>query len=73
MSTNEVIERLDAAVCALGDVDVSGWSDDTLSTHLTQLSLVLCRVDAQLSRLADAVRSRGFAVQEAEASVAQAA
>jgi len=65
MSTKEVIERLDAAVCALGDVDVSGWSDDALGNHLTELSAVLCRVDAQLSRLADAVRERGFAVHEA--------
>ncbi|HZN74576.1 MAG TPA: hypothetical protein VFC00_23155 [Micromonosporaceae bacterium] len=65
MSTKEVIARLDAAVCALGDVDVSGWSDDALRNHLTELSAVLCQVDAQLARLADAVRNRGFAVQEA--------
>jgi hypothetical protein len=65
MSTKEVIARLDAAVCALGDVDVSGWSDDALRNHLTELSAVLCQVDAQLARLAEAVRDRGFAVQEA--------
>jgi hypothetical protein len=64
MSTKEAIERLDAAVNALGDVDVSGWSDDTLSGHLDQLSTVLCQVDAELARVADAVRARGFRVQE---------
>jgi hypothetical protein len=64
MSTNETIERLDAAVDALGGVDLTEWSDTTLSGHLDELSTVLCRVDAQLSRLADAVRSRGFTVIE---------
>ena len=64
MSTNEVLARLDAAACAMGDVDVSEWSDDALCDHLTQLSAVLCQVDAQLARLADDVRSRGFVVQE---------
>lgn len=64
MSTNETIERLDAAVDALGGVDLKDWSDTALSGHLDELSTVLCRVDAQLSRLADAVRSRGFTVIE---------
>jgi hypothetical protein len=64
MSTKETIERLDAAVSALGDVDVSGWSDDTLRGHLDELSTVLCQVDAELARVSDAVRARGFRVQE---------
>ena len=64
MSTKEAIERLDAAVCALGDVDVSGWSDATLIDHLEDLSAALCRVDSQLARLADAVRARGHRVHE---------
>jgi hypothetical protein len=64
MSTKEVIGRLGAAVDALDKVDLTSWSDDTLSGHLDELSRVLCRVDAQLARLADAVRSRGFAIAE---------
>lgn len=64
MSTKEVIARLDAAVSALGDVDVTGWDDAALLGHLDELSAALCRVDAQLSRVADAVRSRGYRVAE---------
>jgi hypothetical protein len=64
MSTKEAIERLDAAVCALEDVDVSKWSETTMIENLEDLSAALCRVDAQLARLADAVRARGFRVQE---------
>jgi hypothetical protein len=64
MSTNDAITRLAAAVSALGDVDVSGWSDATLSGHLDELSSALCQVDAELSRLAEAVRARGFRVEE---------
>ncbi len=64
MSTIEAIGRLDAAVHALDDVDLTNWSDTTLSGHLDELSVVLCRVDAQLARLSDAVRSRGFAIAE---------
>jgi hypothetical protein len=68
--TGRDIERLDAAVHALDDVDLEGWSDTALSGHLDRLSLVLCRVDAQVSRLAEAVRSRGFSVREVELPLA---
>jgi hypothetical protein len=64
MSTKDAIARLDAAVSALGDVDVSGWSDAALNYHLDELSTALCQVDAELSRLAEAVRARGFRVEE---------
>lgn len=64
MRTKKSIERLDAAVRALGEVDLADWSDATLRGHLEELSAVLCRVDDQLSRLADAVRARGFRVEE---------
>jgi hypothetical protein len=64
MSTKEAITRLDAAVSALGEVDLSEWSDDTLRGHLLELSVALCRVDAALSRVAEEVRSRGFRVEE---------
>ena len=68
MSTKEAIARLDAAVRALGDVDVADWSDATLRGHLEELSAALCQVDGQLARLADAVRARGFRVEEAAAN-----
>ena len=64
MSTNEAIARLDAAVTALGEVNLADWSDATLRGHLEELSLALCQVDGQLVRLAEAVRSRGFRVAE---------
>jgi hypothetical protein len=64
MSSNEVITRLRAAVSALGDVDVSGWDDSALTDHLAELSSALCEVDAQLSRVSDAIRARGFRVAE---------
>jgi hypothetical protein len=65
-----VIDQIDAAVDALGSVDFATWSDSSLSGHLDELSLVLCRVDAELSRLADAVRSRGFDIAEVELPLA---
>lgn len=65
-----VIHRIDAAVDALGEVDFATWSDSSLSGHLDELSLVLCRVDAELSRLADAVRSRGFDIAEVDLPLA---
>ena len=65
-----VIHRLDAALGALDDVDFSSWSDESLEDHLDEVSVVLCRVDAQLSRLADAVRSRGFAIAEPDLPLA---
>ena len=64
MSSNESIARLRAAVSALGDVDVSGWDDAALTEHLDELSGALCEVDQQLSRLADAIRARGFRIAE---------
>jgi predicted transcriptional regulator len=64
MSSNDAIARLHTAVSALGDVDVSGWDDATLRDHLVELSVALCRVDEQLSRLADGVRARGFRIVE---------
>ena len=65
MSTKESIERLDAAVRALGDINLAEWSDATLRGHLEELSDVLCRVDGHLARLAESVRARGFIVAEA--------
>jgi hypothetical protein len=64
MSSNDAIARLTAAVSALGDVDVSGWDDSALRNHLDELSAALCELDTQLSRVADAVRARGFRIAE---------
>ena len=64
MSTNEAIERLDAAVSALEGVDVSTWTDDALRDKLGQLSTSLCALDAVLARVADGVRARGLRVEE---------
>jgi len=64
MRSNELITRLRAAVSALVEVDVSGWDDVALNDHLAELSAALCEVDAELSRVADAVRARGFRVVE---------
>jgi hypothetical protein len=64
MSSNDVIARLDAAVRALGEVDVFALPDDALRDHLSELSSALCQVDAHLARLADAVRSRGYSIIE---------
>ncbi|MEO3779757.1 hypothetical protein ABGB16_23530 [Micromonospora sp. B11E3] len=64
MSTNEVMARLEAAVSALGDVDVSAWPEDTLKEQLGQLSTALVALDATLARVADGVRARGLRIEE---------
>jgi hypothetical protein len=60
----ESIARLRAAVRALGEVDVSGWDDSALTDHLDEISTTLCAIDAELTRVADAVRARGFRIAE---------
>jgi hypothetical protein len=60
----ESIARLRVAVRALDEVDVAGWDDSALTEHLDEISATLCAIDAQLSRVADAVRARGFRIEE---------
>src|SRR3954471_3409179 len=60
----ESIARLRAAVRAMGEVDVSGWDDTALTEHLDELSATLCALDAQVTRVAEAVRARGFRIAE---------
>src|SRR5690349_7141049 len=60
----ESMARLRAAVIALDQVDVTGWDDDALTEHLDEISASLCAIDAQLSRVAEAVRARGFRIDE---------
>ncbi|GAA1604194.1 hypothetical protein J3R03_007336 [Actinoplanes couchii] len=64
----ESIARLRAAARALGDVDVTGWDDASLTDHLDDLSKVLCSLDAELARVADDVRARGFRIEEPKAA-----
>ncbi len=64
----ESISRLRVAALALEDVDVSGWDDVTLNDHLDDLSKVLCTLDSELARVAEAVRARGFRIEEPQAA-----
>jgi hypothetical protein len=64
----ESIARLRVAARALGDVDVTGWDEATLKDHLEELSKVLCALDSELTRVADAVRAKGFRVAEPKAA-----
>ncbi len=68
MSTNDAIARLGAVIQALGELDLTDWSDATLGAHLDELSIALCQVDGELARLAEAVRARGFRVAEPAAA-----
>ncbi|BCJ60652.1 hypothetical protein Jiend_40740 [Micromonospora endophytica] len=56
--------RLEAAVSALGDVDVSAWPEDTLKEQLGELSAALVALDTSLSRIAEEVRARGLRIEE---------
>lgn len=64
MRTNDEMARLKAAVSALGDVDVSAWSEDTLKDQLGDLSEALVTLDTLLTRIAEEVRARGLRIEE---------
>ncbi|MEV0427535.1 hypothetical protein ACIBPB_22745 [Micromonospora sp. NPDC049836] len=64
MRTNDEMARLQAAVSALGDVDVSAWPEDTLKAQLGDLSAALVALDGLLSRIAEEVRGRGLRIEE---------
>lgn len=64
MRTNDEMSRLQAAVSALGDVDVSAWPEDTLKEQLGELSAALVALDTLLTRVADEVRARGLRIEE---------
>ncbi|OKI61068.1 hypothetical protein [Micromonospora sp. CB01531] len=64
MRTNDEMARLQAAVSALGDVDVSAWPEDTLKDQLGELSAALVALDTLLTRIADEVRARGLRIEE---------
>ena len=60
----ESIARLRAVVRALEEVDIAEWDEPALTDHLEEISVTLCAIDAQLARVADAVRARGFRIAE---------
>ena len=60
----ESIARLRAAVIALDQVDVTWWDDSALTEHLDEISATLYAIDAHVTRVADAVRARGFRIDE---------
>ncbi|MFU8852766.1 hypothetical protein ACNAW0_17535 [Micromonospora sp. SL1-18] len=64
MRTNDEMVRLQAAVSALGDVDVSAWPEDMLKDQLGELSAALVALDTLLTRVADEVRARGLRIEE---------
>ncbi|RZU77731.1 hypothetical protein EV384_6471 [Micromonospora kangleipakensis] len=64
MRTNDEMTRLQAAVSALGDVNVSAWPEDTLKDQLGELSAVLVALDTLLTRVAEEVRARGMRIEE---------
>nr|WP_250035889.1 hypothetical protein [Actinoplanes maris] len=64
----ESIARLRSAVLAMDQVDVAGWDDGSLTDHLEELSATLCAIDAQVTRVAEAVRARGFRIEEPRAA-----
>jgi hypothetical protein len=64
----EAIARLRSAVRAMDEVDVADWDDGALTDHLEELSATLCAIDAQVARVADAVRARGFRISEPRAA-----
>ena len=64
----ESIARLRSAVLAMDQVDVADWDDGSLTDHLEELSATLCAIDAQVTRVAEAVRARGFRIAEPRAA-----
>jgi hypothetical protein len=64
MSTNDALARLGAAITALEDVDVTALPEAALSEQITQLASILYQLDEQLSRVAEAVRGRGFSIED---------
>jgi hypothetical protein len=45
-------------------VDVDGLPEAVLGEQIDQLATVLYLIDAQLSRVAESVRARGFQIEE---------
>ncbi|MCM4084467.1 MULTISPECIES: hypothetical protein [Paractinoplanes] len=64
----ESIARLRSAVLAMDQLDVADWDDGALTDHLDELSATLCAIDAQVTRVAEAVRARGFRIAEPRAA-----
>jgi len=59
------MEQLHAAIAALGEEDVRDLPEAALTEQIDQLVTVLHQLDAQLSRVANAVLARAFPLTEA--------
>jgi hypothetical protein len=64
MSANDAIIQLRSAVSAMEVIDVDGLPEATLGEQIDQLATTLYLLDAQLSRVAESVRARGFRIED---------
>jgi hypothetical protein len=62
------MEQLHAAIAALGEEDVRDLPESVLTEQIDQLVTVLHQLDAQLTRVANAVLARTFPLAEAVAA-----
>ena len=68
MSTKDVMDQLHAAIVALEEEDVRSLPEAALTEQIDQLVAMLHQLDRHLTRVADAVLSRSFAVSEMAAA-----
>ena len=68
MGTRDVMDQLHAAIAALGEEDVRALPEATLTEQIDQLVAVLHQLDAHLTRVANAVLARTFAISEVVAA-----
>ena len=68
MGTRDVMDQLHAAIAALGEEDVRALPEATLTEQIDQLVSVLHQLDSHLTRVANAVLARTFAVTEVVAA-----
>ena len=68
MGTRDVMDQLHAAIAALGEEDVRALPEATLTEQIDQLVSVLHQLDAHLTRVANAVLARTFAISEVVAA-----
>lgn len=62
MSTKDVMEQLHTAITALEDEDVRALPETVLTEQIDQLVAILHQLDRHLTRVANAVLARSFAV-----------
>ena len=64
MGTKDVMDQLHAAISALEDEDIRVLPESTLTEQIDQLVAILHQLDRHLTRVANAVLSRSFAVSD---------